>query len=135
MGAKTKAAGRHVEEQRRYRARLRERSKVGRDGKAAPRGAPETRVVVQALAVAVRGLAGSIKSDPGAVSPEAKRVYAELLQAAFMHLVEQGFDHAESSRRLTLYTAARASSRLDRVLSAKGRRKPQSPSAPASATS
>lgn len=100
----TKRRGRHVEEQRRYRARLREKAK---DGNAAPRGAPETRVVVQSLAVAVRALAARIRSAPASTSDDVKAMYSDLLQTAFRHLREQGFDPAESSRRLTLYAGRR----------------------------
>ncbi|MEF2554005.1 hypothetical protein VQ042_22130 [Aurantimonas sp. A2-1-M11] len=64
---------RHAEEQRRYRARLRERAKPGTAGS---RGAPETRVVAQSLAVAVRRLAAMVRKAPE--DPEAL-VYERLM--------------------------------------------------------
>ncbi|EAS49995.1 hypothetical protein SI859A1_01348 [Aurantimonas manganoxydans SI85-9A1] len=89
---------RHAEEQRRYRARLRERAKAGATGS---RGAPETRIVVQGLAVAVRRLAEAVRKAPD--GPEAL-VYERLMRTAHRHLTRQGFDAAESYTRLSHYT-------------------------------
>ena len=89
---------RHSEEQRRYRARLRERAKAGATGS---RGAPETRIVVQGLAVAVRRLAEAVRKAPD--GPEAL-VYERLMRTAHRHLTRQGFDAAESYTRLSHYT-------------------------------
>ncbi|WP_279482301.1 hypothetical protein [Aureimonas sp. SK2] len=86
----------HAMEQRRYRARL--KAKAAAD---APRGAPETRAVIQSLAVAVRKMAGAAKRKPD--SPEAAS-YQRLMLTAYGVLKKQGFDPAESFERLSLYT-------------------------------
>lgn len=90
-------ATRHAEEQRRYRARLRERAKPGATGS---RGAPETRVVAQSLAVAVRRLAATVRKAPE--GPEAV-IYERLMKTAHRSLVRQGFDATESYARLAYY--------------------------------
>lgn len=88
---------RHAEEQRRYRARLRERAQPGEAGS---RGAPETRAVVQSLAIAVRRLAATVRKAPD--GPEAV-LYQRLMKTAHRHLNRQGFDAAESYVRLAHY--------------------------------
>lgn len=89
---------RHAEEQRRYRARLRERAKPGATGS---RGAPETRIIVQALATAVRRLAATLRKTPE--GPEAV-LYERLMKTAHKSLTRQGFDANESYARLAHYT-------------------------------
>lgn len=92
----------HALEQRRYRARLRAKAKPGTDGeKVAPKGAPETRAVIQSLAVAVRKMASAAKKSPD--SPEAT-AYQRLMLTAYGALKRQGFDPSESFERLTHYT-------------------------------
>lgn len=87
----------HAAEQRRYRARLRDRTKPGAT---ASRGAPETRAVVQSLATAVRKLAATVRKAPD--GPEAV-VYERLMKTAHAALRKQGFDPSESSARLIHY--------------------------------
>ena len=94
---------RHAEEQRRYRARLREQAKPKADGTVAPRGAPETRAVVQALATSVRELARAVRADPQGLAAEAK-AYQRLMRDAEKALKAGGFDGAESAARLIHYT-------------------------------
>lgn len=92
---------RHAEEQRQYRARLRQTAKARDDGSTAPRGAPETRAVVQSLATAVRRLAGAVRKDPS--GPEAI-LYERLMRTAYKALTRQGYDAAEFATRLAHYT-------------------------------
>lgn len=86
----------HALEQRRYREKL--RAKAAAD---APRGAPETRAVIQALAVAVRKLAVAARKAPN--GPEGA-AYQRLMLTAYGSLKRKGYDPAESFERLSGYT-------------------------------
>ncbi|WP_223998986.1 hypothetical protein [Aureimonas sp. SA4125] len=91
---------RHAEQMRRYRERLKAKATPTTEGAEHSRGAPETRVIVQSLATAVRKMAAAVRRNP--TCPEAE-AYQRLMNTAKKALLRAGYDREESIKRLTFY--------------------------------